>query len=414
MRVLLSTIGSRGDVQPLVALGVALRDLGQEVRLCVPPDFRDWIENLGMPVTPIGPELRSTGKAGPSTAPPTPEQRRRMLEGTVASQFETITAAAQGCDIILGATTLQIAAPSVAERMGIPYVFAAYCPAVLPSPHHAPPVLGLLGDKPVSAADYREIWEQDARRWNDMWGSLLNSQREALGLAPVRDVLGYVVTDHPWLAADPTLGPWPDPADPAVFQPGAWILPDDRPLSPELAAFLDAGEPPVYFGFGSMRATENLGPVMIESARALGRRAIVSRGWADLALVDDEPDCLAIGEVNQQALFPRVAAVVHHGGAGTTTAAARAGAPQVVIPQMYDQHYWARRVHDLGIGTAHTPGAPTRESLTNALRHALQSDVTARARAIAARMRGDGAPIAARRLIAESTAAPSPSPRRPA
>ena len=140
MRVLLSTIGSQGDVQPLVALALQLRALGQEVRLCVPPDFRDWIEGLGIPVTPIGPELRSTGKASPSAAaPPTPEQQRQMMEGMVTTQFETITAAARGCDIILAATGLQIATRSVAEKMGIPYIFAAYCPAVLPSPHHAPP-----------------------------------------------------------------------------------------------------------------------------------------------------------------------------------------------------------------------------------------------------------------------------------
>src|SRR3974377_1826838 len=99
MRVLLSTIGSRGDVQPLVALALQLKALGQEVRLCVPPDFREWIEGLGMPVTPIGPEGRSTGKASPATASPTPEQRRQMMEGTVAAQFETIMAAAQGCDV---------------------------------------------------------------------------------------------------------------------------------------------------------------------------------------------------------------------------------------------------------------------------------------------------------------------------
>ena len=86
MRVLLSTIGSRGDVQPLVALAWQLKALSQEVRLCVPPDFRDWIEGLGMPVTPIGPELRSTGKASPAGAPPTlptPEQRRKAIEGTI-------------------------------------------------------------------------------------------------------------------------------------------------------------------------------------------------------------------------------------------------------------------------------------------------------------------------------------------
>jgi vancomycin aglycone glucosyltransferase len=405
MRVLLSTIGSRGDVQPLVALALELKALGQDVHLCVPPDFRDWIESLGLTVTPIGPELRPTGKANPSAALPTPEQIRQMMEGTVAAQFETIGRAAQGCDVIVGATALQIAAPSIAEILGIPYVFAAYCPAVLPSPHHAPPVLSMVGDTPAPAtAGYRELWAQDAQRWNGMWGALLNAQRESRGLSPVGDVRGHILTGRPWLAADPALAPWPDPADQTVFQTGAWILPDERPLSPELEAFLDAGEPPVYFGFGSIRAPQGLSQVMIDSARALGRRAIVSRGWADLSLVDGAPDCLAIGEVNQQALFKRAAAVVHHGGAGTTTAAARAGAPQVIIPQHYDQHYWAQRVHQLGIGTAHAPGAPTTESLRSALEHTLQREVAARARAMATEVRGDGARAAALRLMPIVTA----------
>jgi vancomycin aglycone glucosyltransferase len=402
MRVLLSTIGSRGDVQPLVALALQLKTLGQEVRLCVPPDFREWIEGLGIPVTPIGPAVRKFAVASrlATPAPPSPEQRRQMIEGTVATQFETIAAAAQGCDVIVGATALQIAAPSVAERMGIPYAFAAYCPAVLPSPHHAPPVLAMLGDMPArEMADYRELWAQDARRWNDNWASPLNSHRASAGLAPVNDVRSHILTDQPWLAADPVLAPWPDPADQAVFQSGAWILPDERPLPPELETFLYTGEPPVYFGFGSTRAPRDLSQVMIQSARALGRRAVLSRGWADLSLVDYEPDCLAIGEVNLRALFKRVAAVVHHGGAGTTTLAALAGAPQVIIPQHYDQHYWAQRVHHLGIGTSHAPGTPTTDSLTSALKRTLQSQATARAKSIATAVRSDGALAAAQRLI---------------
>lgn len=407
MRVLLSTIGSRGDVQPLVALALELKAMGEEVRLCVPPDFREWIEGLGMSVTPIGPQLRWTAKANlwaetASAGRPTPEQLRQMMEGTVTAQFETITAAAEGCDVILGATALQIAAPSVAEKMGIPYVFAAFCPAVLPSAHHAPPVLPMRGDTPAPPmADYSELWVNDAKRWNDTWGSLIAPHRAALGLSAVGDVRSYVHTDRPWLAADPTLAPWPDPADPHVVQTGAWILPDAHPLSDELEAFLDAGEPPIYFGFGSIRAPEDISRAMIASARALGRRAIVSRGWTELELVDDAPDCLAIDEVNQQTLFKRVAAVVHHGGAGTTTAAARAGAPQVVIPQHYDQHYWAGRVRALDIGSAHAPAAPTLESLRLALEHALRPDVAMRARSIAGALRADGAQIAARRLIGE-------------
>jgi vancomycin aglycone glucosyltransferase len=118
----------------------------------------------------------------------------------------------------------------------------------------------------------------------------------------------------------------------AVQQTGAWILADRRPLSAELEAFLSAGEPPIYFGFGSTKTAQETSNTVIAAARAIGRRAIVLSGWAGLSLVDNQRDCLSVDEVNLQALFPRVAAVVHHGGAGTTTTAAKAGVPQVIVP----------------------------------------------------------------------------------
>ncbi|GAA2272781.1 hypothetical protein GCM10010430_68450 [Kitasatospora cystarginea] len=117
-----------------------------------------------------------------------------------------------------------------------------------------------------------------------------------------------------------------------------------------------------------MRTSTNVAQAAIEAIRAQGRRAVVARGWADLALIDDRDDCFVVGEVNQQALFRRVAAVVHHGGQGTT--ATRAGAPQVVVPQAADS-YWAGRVAGLGIGAAHDGPTPTTESLSAALSTAL-------------------------------------------
>ncbi len=383
----------------MVALASELRGLGQEVRLCVPPDFRGWIEGLGFTVVPIGPELRST--ASPGAARPTAEQWRQLIDGTVATQFATIADAAQDCDVILAGGALNIAARSIAEKIGIGYVYASYCPVSLPSPHHAPPPVARSLQTPVEEGlDNLTLWAKDAEHWNGLFGPAFNSHRAAIGLAPIKEGRDHIFTDRPWLAADPTLAPWPDPADGKVVQTGAWILPDARPLPADLVTFLEAGEPPIYFGFGSIRAPQGLAQTMIQSARALGRRAIMSRGWADLALVDNEPDCLAIGEINQQALFKRVAAVVHHGGAGTTTAAARAGAPQVVLPQHYDQFYWAGRVEHLGIGTAHPPVAPTADSLTTALRHTLHADLAARAAVIAAAVRTDGARNAAHRLMA--------------
>ena len=103
--------------------------------------------------------------------------------------------------------------------------------------------------------------------------------------------------------------------------------------------------------------------------------------------------------MNQQDLFREVAVVVHHGGAGTTTTAARAGTPQVVVPQVYDQHYFARRVSALGIGTAHPGSVPTVESLTEALGAALRPEVAARAREFAGVVRTDAAQVAAERLV---------------
>lgn len=404
MRALLSTIGSRGDVQPLVALAIELRVQGVTVQLCVPPDFREWIEGLGFGVTPIGPELRKLTTPGPAAKPfqPSPEEMRKLVEESVATQFATVRAAATGCDVIVAATALQIAARSVSELLGIRYVFAAYCPAVLPSPAHAPPPVPAwakaAGPEPIGNS---ELWRRDGERFNARFRDLLNAHRATGGLTPVDDVRSHIFGDEPWLAVDETLGPWPAAGGDAPFQPGAWLIPDARPLSVELERFLDAGDPPVYFGFGSARAPAELGRVMVGAARALGRRAIVSAGWGGLTLPDDGADCIVIDEVNQQALFTRVAAVVHHGGAGTTTAAALGGAAQVIVPQMYDQHYWAMRVGELGIGVAHASGTATDDSLTTALDAALRPAVAATARSVATQIRRDGTRRAAARLIGD-------------
>jgi vancomycin aglycone glucosyltransferase len=246
--------------------------------------------------------------------------------------------------------------------------------------------------------DNRVLWDLNAQVANELFGEALNSQRASLGLPAVDNVYRYGFTDHPWLAADPTLGPW-EPTDLDVLQTGAWILPDERALPAELVAFLDAGTPPVYVGFGSMRPPTDIARVAMGAVRAQGLRALVARGWADMALIDDGGDCLAVGEVNQQALFGRVAAVVHHGGAGTTTTAARAGTPQVVVPQMADQPYWAGRVAELGVGVAHDGPAPTAESLSGALTAALTPETRQRANAVAGTVRINGAAVAAKLLL---------------
>jgi vancomycin aglycone glucosyltransferase len=282
-----------------MALALQLIELGQEVRICAPPDFRDWIDSLGIPFVPVGPNVRQTlvPKASAAHASPTPEQLRQLMEETVAGQFQALTPAAQGCDVLVVGMALQFALHSVAEKMRIPYVYAAWCPITLPSPHHAPPPLPSWAQPPTDGtADNCDLWAQEAKRWNDLWATAINSHRTAAGLAPVTDVRSHIFTNRPWLAADETLAPWPQTENLDVFQTGAWFRSDQRQLSMELEAFLDAGEPPVYYGFGSMRVPQDLSQVIMQSARAVGRRAIVSRGWADVTVPDNESDCLSIGE----------------------------------------------------------------------------------------------------------------------
>ncbi|MCX4401538.1 MULTISPECIES: glycosyltransferase [unclassified Streptomyces] len=399
MRVLLSTYGSRGDVEPLAGLAVRLRELGAEVRVCAPPDedFARRLAGVGVPLVPVGRSARAL-----TTAAPSPADLPRRAAELIADQVDVVTAAAEGCDVLVATGVMPAAAGarSVAEKLGIRSVSVTFQQLTLPSPHH-PPLAYPGRPFPPEVTDNRVLWDLDARSIDALFGAALNTSRASIGLPPVDNVRDYVIGDRPWLATDPVLDPWREPADLDVVQTGAWILPDERPLPEELVAYLEAGAPPVYVGFGSMpmHTSTDVARVAIGAIRAQGRRAVVARGWADLALIDDRDDCFVVGEVNQQALFGRVAAVVHHGGAGTTTTAARAGAPQVVVPQATDQPYWAGRVADLGVGTAHDGPTPTFESLSAALRTALAPETRARATAVAATVRADGTTVAAQLLL---------------
>ncbi|MBB4917369.1 glycosyltransferase [Streptosporangium saharense] len=400
MRVVLSTYGSRGDVEPLVALAVRLRELDVEVRVCAPPDedFARRLAGVGVPLVPVGRSARALAATAPQSGGGLPQRAAEVIAG----QFDVLTEAAEGCDALVATGMMPAAAGalSVAERLGVPSVSVTFQQVTLPSPYHAP--LAYPGRPfPPGVTDRRVLWDLDAESINALFGEALNVNRVSAGLPPVDDVRGYVVGERPWLATDPVLDPWRETPERDVVQTGAWILPDERPLPAELTTFLDAGTPPVYVGFGSMlmHAAENVAKAVVEAVRAQGHRVIVARGWADLDPIDGRDDCFVVGEVNQQALFGRVAAVVHHGGAGTTTTATRAGTPQVVVPQAADQPYWAGRVAELGIGVAHDGPVPTAESLSAALGSALTSGTRARATAVAGAIRVDGTAVAAQLLL---------------
>jgi vancomycin aglycone glucosyltransferase len=400
MRVLLSTYGSRGDVEPLAGLAVALKALGAEAIVSTPGD-RELVELLAragveyapafMPVREWIEWARQSGLDLPGFA-----------SVMVPAQYEALTTAAAGCDAIVstGLFPSTAAAQCVAEKQGLHYEQVAFCPLSLPSHLHRPfPRPGY--PLPPDVTDPRALWELNVRHMDALFGEAVNAQRASVGLPAMDNVRDHVLTHRPLLAADPVLWPWLETDLCDAVQTGAWILPDERPLAADLVAFLDGGRPPVYVGFGSiaLQTTKDAAQVAIGAIRAQGRRVVLASGWADNVLTDDKDDCFLVGEVNQQALFRRVAAVVHHGGAGTTTTAARAGAPQLVVPQIVDQPYWAGRVAGLGIGVAHDGPSPSSESLSVALEAALTPETRARATAVSRAIHGDGASVAAKLLL---------------
>ncbi|TDD80443.1 glycosyltransferase [Actinomadura darangshiensis] len=411
MRFVLATYGSRGDVEPMAGLAVRLRALGARVRVCAPPDFAELLDDSGVPLSPVGWPIHALatgavpGKAGLSD----------IAAELTAMAYEAVTGAAEGPAAVVatGSFPAVAGARAAAEKLGVPYVYTSLSPCYLPSSHH-PPLRRPGQVIPPEVTGNRELWDLHAENTEALFGETINTHRASVGLPPVSGVRDHVFTGHPLLAADPVLGPWQETPELDVTQTGAWIRPDERPLPAGLETFLAAGPKPVYVGFGSMLIrdanAQEASRAVIEAVRTQGRRVLLGSGWADLTAIDDRDDCFVVGEVNQQALFPRVAAVVHHGGAGTTATAARAGAPQVIVPQVADQPYWAGRVTDLGIGTEHTGPTPTTDSLSAALKIVLAPETAARATDVAGTIRTDGADQAAKLLldmIGRSESAPS-------
>jgi vancomycin aglycone glucosyltransferase len=354
MNVLLAPHGTRGDVQPMVALALALRARGHAVSFVAPDNSISWVRSFGFDAVANGIDveeiLRSNGGAFDSMR----WQARHFSEVLIPRLFESVAAAAPNADLIVGAG-VQVAAGSVAEARGVPYASAVFCPCVVPTGASPPPTVRV---QTLPSWMNRAIWSASRPLADLLLRRPINRARRRLDLpadpAPMTTMLGDLII----VAADRDLAPLPDDAPERIVGTDAWVLDDPSALDPRIEAFLDAGDPPVYIGFGSMVAArgEALVAHAIAAVRSIGARALVAGGWAGLdAFVADADDLLAVRAAPHGALLPRVAAVIHHGGAGTTTAAARAGRPQVVVPHILDQFYWAHRVEALGIGPRALP-----------------------------------------------------------
>lgn len=373
MRIAVLAIGTRGDVQPLLALGKGLQQTGRhEVRFIAPDDFGDLVKNHGLDFFPLGMKARELLGAGDLGAGL--ESGRNTLVWvwqvlrTMRPMFERLLEntwlASQGAETIVF-STMGVGAYHVAEKLGVPCCWAMPFPAFARTrafPNVAFPPLRMGGAYNLLTHALAEQFMQL------LTGGFINRWRRerfrlpaiSPGKWPYSQLHGQPVPKL--YSFSPIVFPPPPDWAENVHVTGYWFLdhpPDWQPPA-RLVDFLESGPPPVYIGFGSMahRNPQQTAQVVREALERSRQRGVLSTGWGGLdsvSLPSRSDDLFILESIPHEWLFPRMAAVVHHGGAGTTAAGLRAGVPSVIVPHAGDQPFWARRVTELGVGPRPIP-----------------------------------------------------------
>jgi len=375
MRITILALGSRGDVQPLVALGVGLqRTSRHEVTFVTTGDSEGLVRNRGLDFFSLGVNAREL--LGTEAAWDVLESGRnvirgmwqivRMMRPTLEQLMERVWQASQKAEAIIF-STLGVGAYHIAEKQRVPCFWALPFPffnRTRSFPSLAFPFLPLGGSyNLLTHIMVEQLAQQFVGRFINRW------RQERLGLPPIS------LFKWPYGRIDgqpvPTLYSYsssvvPRPPDwgEHIHVTGYWFLDHSSDWQPsaDLVNFLEAGPPPVYVGFGSMtnRAPEATAQIILEALKQSGQRGLIATGWGGLKRSDLPDGVFKLESVPHDWLFPRVAAVVHHGGAGTTAAGLRAGVPSVLVPHFGDQPFWARQVMRLGVG----PKAIRRKRMT--------------------------------------------------
>jgi sterol 3beta-glucosyltransferase len=381
-RIALLTYGSRGDVEPFVALGVGLRNAGHSVRLAGPAPFAPLARSHDLDFAPIEGDPEDLAQAFANRVglswPRMILQMVRHVLPLAEAAFRSVESATLDSDLIVHSFLMTDAGHTLALARGVPDASAQFFPIFLPTSSF--PAVA-LPDLPLGGL-YRRATHVLNTAVFRFGGRLL--YRRVRGAAPDLPPLAA----WPFSSRDADVPPillayssrilprpvdWPSHA----HVTGYWQLPPPAGWQPPpaLVRFLESGPPPIYFGSGSMR-TENLRVLLrtvVTAARACGLRAILGAPPEALGTGAGQADVFAAEGIPHAWLFPRMRYILHHGGAGTTGAAAAAGVPTSATPFSADQAFWARRLHHLGVG----PAAPPARRLTRQRIQALLEDVLA-------------------------------------
>lgn len=395
MKIVITTFGVRGDVQPYLALAVGLQSAGHHVTLATSHDFTEWIHRHGVNTHPSRFSTRAFTQEQAAVGNRHPLRQVRLVRdllGRVAAAGSEVWAAIEAADFVIQGPTSTGALEAVSRR-GLGAAFASPVPF---APTRAFPSFYLGTPRFWLGSGYNALTHRLIQRvlWSTLAGPMTNPLRKQLGLQPWRS-FGEALA-HARQVGVPMLYGYsahvlskPTDWDDTQHVTGYWFLeppPGWSPdAAPELRRFLDNGPPPVYIGFGSMTAgdVDRHTRLALAALELTGQRGVLLTGWGALARQVAPPTVCFVDDVPHAWLFPRTAAVVHHGGAGTTGAGLRAGVPSLVTPFLADQSAWAECVVQLGLGPR-LPGikALTAETLAAAI-HSVVTDAPLRARAAA-------------------------------
>lgn len=405
MHIALFALGSRGDVQPYIALGKGLAAAGHDIRLLTHENYEALVTAHGLDFRPVkgdvqavleSPEMRELVEKGNFVA--INRRASREAQGAAIHWAKDGLEACRGVDLIivgLGGFGIALA---VAEKLDVPVAQAYLVPFW---PTRAFPSVLLPTSAPRVGGAINLATHHLARQF--MWFSFRSADKQARRevldlpappfLSPNRSPR---LNQYPILYGfSPSVLPRPSDWDQQQIITGYWFLEAESGWEPPaaLAEFLAQGSPPVYVGFGSMsnRKPQETTELVLEALAISGQRGIILSGWGGLSAADLPDTVLAVDSVPHSWLFPRVAAVVHHGGAGTTAAGLRAGVPSVITPFFGDQFFWGQRVHDLGVGPSPIARKEmTAEALGAAIRRAAtETEMRDRAAALGARIRAE-------------------------
>jgi sterol 3beta-glucosyltransferase len=366
MKILITTIGTRGDIQPFIALSQGLQAAGHSAAICTAEGFRALIEARGVEYAYINNEMLALmqaqeGQAVIEGGGSTVELLRKVRPILRRGLEDEWQAAQQFQPDLLIYHPKSLGSYHIAEKLGIPLILSLPLPFYTPTRAFPHPLFAnaRLG------AWFNRFSYQLMKVANLLYAGITNDFRvKTLGLASKARFADLLVRANgepvPILYAySPQVLPVPADFPPHVHVTGYWFLQTEPGWQPpaDLLRFLAAGAAPVYIGFGSMGGAQSAqrAAIILHALQLTGQRAVLASGWGGLQANDLPATVFMLDAVPHDWLFPHMAAVVHHGGAGTTAAGLRAGKPTVICPFIADQPFWGRIVHELGVGPQPIP-----------------------------------------------------------